>query len=64
MKKVLAVVSSLCLIAGTLAGCTSAAQTTDAAAGGATGSDTVIALITMDSIDQHWVTLNEGRSNV
>ncbi len=60
MKKVLAVVSSLCLIAGTLAGCTSAAQTTDAAAGGATGSDTVIALITMDSIDQHWVTLNEG----
>ncbi len=58
MKKLLAVVSSVCLLAGTLAGCGSAAQTTDTAAVG--GSDTVIALITMDSIDQHWVTLNEG----
>lgn len=33
-----------------------AADTTDAAA----TSDYKIALITMDSIDQHWVTLNEG----
>lgn len=35
---------------------TAAADTTDAAA----TSDYKIALITMDSIDQHWVTLNEG----
>ena len=29
-------------------------------AGTTAGSDTLIALITMDSLDQHWVTLNEG----
>lgn len=43
----------------------SAAATTEQAAastdaGTTTGSDTLIALITMDSLDQHWVTLNEG----
>lgn len=43
----------------------SAAATTEQAAaatdaGTTAGSDTLIALITMDSLDQHWVTLNEG----
>ena len=42
-----------------------AATTTEQAAaatdtGTTAGSDTLIALITMDSLDQHWVTLNEG----
>ncbi len=41
-----------------------AASTEQAAApadaGTTAGSDTLIALITMDSLDQHWVTLNEG----
>ena len=43
----------------------SAATTTEQVAaatdaGTTAGSDTLIALITMDSLDQHWVTLNEG----
>lgn len=40
-----------------------AADTTETAADtteSASGSDLKIALITMDSIDQHWITLNEG----
>lgn len=43
---------------------TQAAETTteaaDAADTQAASGDTLIALITMDSLDQHWVTLNEG----
>lgn len=46
------------------AGDTQAAETTtetaDAADTQAASGDTLIALITMDSLDQHWVTLNEG----
>lgn len=46
------------------AGDTQAAETTtetaDAADTQAASDDTLIALITMDSLDQHWVTLNEG----
>ena len=64
--KLLALLCAACLIACMLAGCagdtgepggdvTDPAATTVAAA-----SDIKIALITMDSIDQHWVTLNEG----
>ncbi len=37
-----------------------AAETTTAAEAAPASGDTKIALITMDSIDQHWVTLNEG----
>lgn len=62
MKKFLAMICSLCLIAAAVTGCgkqNGGAQTTPAANTGGS-SDTLIALITMDSIDQHWVTLNEG----
>lgn len=45
MKKIVALLLSLCLVLG-------------AASAMATGEK--IALITMDSIDQHWITLNEG----
>ena len=74
MKKMLALACSLGLAASLVTGCgsktedvsatTAAAATeaakTEAAKTEAAGSDTMIALITMDSIDQHWVTLNEG----
>ncbi len=46
MKKFLAVLCALCMMLGLSA--TSLAD------------DTLIALITMDSIDQHWIALNEG----
>ncbi len=46
MKKVLAIVCALCL--------------TMSLAATALADDTLVALITMDSIDQHWITLNEG----
>lgn len=62
MKKFLAMICSLCLIAAAVTGCgkqNGGAETTPAASTGGS-SDTLIALITMDSIDQHWVTLNEG----
>lgn len=62
MKKFLAMICSLCLIAAAVTGCgkqNGGAQTAPAASTGGS-SDTLIALITMDSIDQHWVTLNEG----
>ena len=66
MKKMLATLCAFGLVAASLAGCGSkggeAAATTAAAAGteAKSGSGDLIALITMDSIDQHWVTLNEG----
>ena len=46
MKKVFAIVCALCLALSLTAT--------------AFAEDTLIALITMDSIDQHWITLNEG----
>lgn len=45
MKKIVALLLSLCLVLG---------------AASAMAAGEKIALITMDSIDQHWVTLNEG----
>ena len=72
MKKMLALACSLGLAASLMTGCgsktedasvtTAAPAATEAAKteAPAAGSDTMIALITMDSIDQHWVTLNEG----
>ena len=72
MKKMLALACSLGLAASLITGCgsktedvsaTTAARASAEAAkteAPAAGSDTMVALITMDSIDQHWVTLNEG----
>ncbi len=71
-KKILAMLCCMTMAAASLTGCggDKAAQTgaetgTEAGAGTeaaapSSGGDTKIALITMDSIDQHWVTLNEG----
>ncbi len=47
MKKLLAMLCALCMAIGMFAA-------------SAVAEDTTIALITMDSIDQHWITLNEG----
>ena len=54
-NKILALLCCLCMLMGLLAGCTGGND-------GKKDSDESykIALITMDSIDQHWVTLNEG----
>ena len=60
MKKLLAVICSLCMMMAMLTGCGSKTEETTTSGSEGAGSDTMIALITMDSIDQHWVTLNEG----
>ena len=54
-NKILALLCCLCMLMGLLAGC---AGGNDGKKGG--DENYKIALITMDSIDQHWVTLNEG----
>ncbi len=74
-KKLLALTCCLAMGVGLLAGCGSntnsgssapagsgsqATSGSQAASSTPAGSDAKIALITMDSIDQHWVTLNEG----
>ena len=65
-KKILAALCCVTMVAASLAGCGSkqAAETTEvpasAEASESTGSGAKIALITMDSIDQHWISLNEG----
>lgn len=69
-KKILALTCCLALGIGLLAGCSSggsgsgsdsgSGSQTSSGSGSQTNSDAKIALITMDSIDQHWVTLNEG----
>ncbi|NBH74032.1 hypothetical protein D3Z51_18910, partial [Clostridiaceae bacterium] len=73
-KRLLALFSCAALLAASITGCGGSkpaesaaapagseapAESTSAAAPAAAG-DVKIALITMDSIDQHWVTLNEG----
>ncbi len=55
MKKLTALLCAACLMVTAMTGC---AKKDDSGQGA--GSDTMIALITMDSIDQHWITLNEG----
>ena len=55
MKKLTALLCAACLLVTAMTGC---AKKDDSGQG--TGSDTMIALITMDSIDQHWITLNKG----
>lgn len=73
-KRLFVLLGCTAIAAAGVTGCSSqkAAETTAAATEAATeaaseateaaaeGSDWKIALITMDSIDQHWVTLNEG----
>ena len=65
-KKLLAMICCLTMVAATLAGCgNKPAEATDGAAEAAATTETTdgnvkVALITMDSIDQHWITLNEG----
>ena len=63
-KRLLSVLCSLTMTAALLAGCGGVGTTDTGASGGGEaaegGSGYKIALITMDSIDQHWVTLNEG----
>ena len=66
-KKVLAMLCCMAMAVAALTGCggNNAAQTgaetgTGTEAPTTSGGSTKIALITMDSIDQHWVTLNEG----
>ena len=56
-KKLLAMLCCMTMIAASVTGCggQKAEEAANASADGAK-----IALITMDSIDQHWVTLNEG----
>ncbi len=64
MRKLLSLTLSLTMalsLAACGGGATTAESGTPATATESTpASDTKIALITMDSIDQHWVTLNEG----
>ncbi len=55
MKKLTAVLCAACLMVTAMTGC---AKKNDPGQSGS--SDTMIALITMDSIDQHWIALNEG----
>lgn len=57
-KRLLAILCIAALILTLFAGCnnSSGGETSDTQSNG----DIKIALITMDSIDQHWVTLNEG----
>ena len=72
-KKLLAMLSCAALLAASITGCSSSKPAESAAAPAPTGNESTapttaaapsgdmkIALITMDSIDQHWVTLNEG----
>ena len=69
-KKLLAMLCCMTLAAASLTGCGVNAKETGAETTGtdapaeeapaASGGDVKVALITMDSIDQHWVTLNEG----
>ncbi len=71
-KKLLAMLSCAALLAASVTGCSSSKpaesaaapsgseSATETVAAAAASGDVKIALITMDSIDQHWVTLNEG----
>ena len=67
MKKLTSLLLTGALALGLLAGCSSGSGSQGGSQSGSgdvsgsqAGADAKIALITMDSIDQHWVTLNEG----
>ena len=56
MKKALSILLCLAMLMSLMAGCSSGTKPTEA-----NSSETYkVALITMDSIDQHWITLKEG----
>ena len=66
-KKLLSLLCGVTMLAAALTGCgnqsadtpaSSEGETTEAPAASSEGGK--IALITMDSIDQHWISLNEG----
>ena len=58
MKKALSILLCLAMLACVLTGCASGETASTETA--STGEGYKIALITMDSIDQHWITLKEG----
>ena len=58
MKKLVSVLLCMAMIVCLLAGCASGGKETAQTA--STGEGYKVALITMDSIDQHWITLKEG----
>ena len=58
MKKLISVLLCMAMIVCLLAGCASGEKETAQTA--STGEGYKVALITMDSIDQHWITLKEG----
>ncbi len=65
-KKLLSLLCGVTMLAAALTGCGSQSADAPAATEGeateapASGDGSKIALITMDSIDQHWISLNEG----
>ena len=59
MKKALSILLCLAMLACVLTGCASGDKTASTETA-STGESYKIALITMDSIDQHWITLKEG----
>ena len=59
MKKALSILLCLAMLACVLTGCASGDKTASTETA-TTGESYKIALITMDSIDQHWITLKEG----
>ena len=61
-KKIVSAICCAAMILASLVGCgsTNSQQAANTGNTATSGSGDMIALITMDSIDQHWVTLNEG----
>ena len=59
MKKLTAILCAACLMLTAMTGCAKQ-NNPGQGSGSLSSSDGMIALITMDSIDQHWITLNEG----
>ena len=65
-KKLLSLLCGVTMLAAALTGCGNQSADAPAAAEGetteapASADGAKIALITMDSIDQHWISLNEG----
>ena len=57
MKKALSILLCLAMIMALLAGC---GAKEEAPAAAESAESYKVALITMDSIDQHWITLKEG----
>ena len=61
-RKLLSLLCCVAMLTASIMGCGKAdtASTGSAESSDSAGTDAKIALITMDSIDQHWVTLNDG----